>query len=165
MIPTVRKTWAPRGCTPRVHHWARHDRISAISALSVSPRRKRVGLYYWLRNRNLTALDVSQFLRALLRHLPGPVIVLWDKGNIHRGPHIRALCARHPRLHLEAFPAYAPELNPDEGVWKHSKAALANGRPSDLWELELALHACLRDLSLSLPNLRGCIRQTGLPLV
>lgn len=72
---------------------------------------------------------MAVFLRLLLRHLPGPLIVLWDGGGIHRGPALRALLARHPRLHVERFPAYAPELNPDEQVWNHFKRHLANGAP------------------------------------
>jgi transposase len=39
------------------------------------------------------------------------------------------MCGRHRRLHLELFPSYAPELNPDDGVWKLAKEELANGRP------------------------------------
>ena len=41
----------------------------------------------------------------------------------------------HPRLHLEYFPSYAPELNPDEGVWSLAKRDLANGCPLDADEL------------------------------
>ncbi|MFH1741892.1 MAG: transposase [bacterium] len=42
LIPTVRKTWAPRGQTPIHRHRYRHDKISAISGISVSPNRKRL---------------------------------------------------------------------------------------------------------------------------
>ena len=41
----------------------------------------------------------------------------------------------HPRLRLERFPSYAPELNPDEGVWNLAKHDLANGCPKDLDDL------------------------------
>lgn len=75
------------------------------------------------------------FLRALLRHLRKHVIVVWDGGSIHKGPDVRALLQRCPRLHVERFPGYAPELNPDEFVWTHFKAALANGRPDNLHQL------------------------------
>jgi hypothetical protein len=52
--PTVRRTWAPRGETPISHAWDRHDRLSVLSALTVSPgargrrrrRRRRVGLLF-----------------------------------------------------------------------------------------------------------------------
>ena len=96
---------------------------------TVSPRRQRLGLYCHLYPTNITHREVAVFLRLLLRHLPGPLIVLWDGGGIHHGPELRALLARHPRLHVERFPAYAPELNPDEQVWNHFKRHLANSAP------------------------------------
>jgi putative transposase len=59
---------------------------------------------------------VVLFLRHLLRHLPGPVIVLLDNANTHKGEPLEEIRRQHPRLRLENFPAYTPELNPDEGV-------------------------------------------------
>ena len=140
LIPNVRRTWAPRGQTPIVWHRYRRDKISAISAVTVSARRRRVGLYiHFHPDQNITHVEVAVFLRALLRHLHGHVLVVWDGGSIHKGPDVRTLLARCPRLHVERFPGYAPELNPDELVWAHFKAALANGRPDDLDELLAAL--------------------------
>ncbi len=48
LTPTVRRTFAPRGETPILRNWDRHDRISAISAITVSPTRRRLGLVYRL---------------------------------------------------------------------------------------------------------------------
>jgi hypothetical protein len=48
LTPTVRRTFAPRGQTPIIKSWDRHDRISAISAVTVSPKRRRLGLYFHL---------------------------------------------------------------------------------------------------------------------
>src|SRR5439155_5113708 len=45
LLPTVRRTWAPRGTTPIVRHRYRRDKVSAISAVTVSPQRHRCGLY------------------------------------------------------------------------------------------------------------------------
>jgi len=45
VAPTVRRTWAPVGCTPLIHHHFANDRISVISGISVSPTRKRLGLF------------------------------------------------------------------------------------------------------------------------
>ena len=52
---------------------------------------------------------------------------------------MQALAARCPRLHLEWFPGYAPELNPDEWVWAHFKTQLANGHPETLDDLMATL--------------------------
>ncbi len=163
LIPTVRRTWAPRGQTPLLRYWQRHDRLSAISGLSVSPRRQRLGLYFQLHEANLHAHEACAFVRHVLRHLRGAVIVVWDNGNIHKGPVVRALCAAFPRLHLEAFPAYAPELNPDEGVWTLTKGALANGRPDSREALRVDLLVSLRRTRRSQRLLRGCFTQSDLP--
>ena len=163
LIPSVRKTWAPRGQTPLLRFWQRHDKISVISGVSVSPRRQHVGLYYQLHPTNIHHAEVCAFLRHLLRHLRGAVFVLWDNGRIHRGQVIRAFCRAFPRLHVAFFPAYAPELNPDESVWHRAKAALANGRPDDVAALAAHLRASLTRLRRSQRALRGCITQSDLP--
>ena len=141
----------------------RHDRISVISGVSVSPRQQRLGLYYQLHPHNIRQAEAVAFLQHLLQHLRGPVIVVWDNGTIHGGDPIRALCRRHPRLRLERFPAYAPELNPDEGVWAHAKRTLANGRPDTQATLHAHLAATLNELRYAPRRLRGCITHSGLP--
>ena len=163
LIPTVRRTWAPRGHTPIFRCWDLHDRISAISGIAVSPRRRRFGLYFRCHFENIRQPQVCGFLRHLLRHLRGPVIVLWDRAKIHRGPALAELCAAFPRLRLEHFPTYAPELNPGEGVWTMTKATLANGRPDSILELQAHLLESLVALRRSQRALRGCITRSDLP--
>jgi len=164
LAPTVLRTWAPRGQTPLLRHWARHDRISVISGLSVSPIRQRLGLYYQWHHHNFRQAEVCGFLSHLLRHLRGPVIVLWDRLRLHRSAATEAMCRRIPRLHLAYFPAYAPELNPDEQVWTLTKKMLANGSPDDRYDLVLSLIAALERCRTSPSRLRGCIAHAGLPL-
>ena len=101
----------------------------------MSPQRQRLGLYYLLYFDNIGQEEVCRFLRELLRHLRGSVIVLLDNSSTHHGEALGKLLDRHPRLHLEYFPSYAPELNPDEGVWSLAKRDLANGCPLDADEL------------------------------
>jgi transposase len=135
LIPSVRKTWSPVGQTPVVRHRYAHDRISALSGIAVSPKRCRCTLYCQLYDDNIQGEEVAVFLRHLLHQVRGHLIVLLDNGPIHRGDPVQDLLARTSRLHLEPFPAYAPELNPDEGVWNHLKNTLANGRPDTQGEL------------------------------
>jgi len=70
----------------------------------------------------------------LLRHLRGPVIVLLDNSSTHQGKPLQQLLRQHSRLQIELFPSYAPELNPDEGVWSLAKRVLANSCPNDVEE-------------------------------
>src|SRR5256884_8028389 len=81
---------------------------------------------------NIGQEEVCVFLRELLRHLRGPIIVLLDNSSTHKGEPLEKLRARHPRLKIEHFPAYAPDLNPDEGVWSLAKGELANSCPRNV---------------------------------
>lgn len=163
LIPNVRRTWAPRGHTPVLVHCYRHDRLSVISGLALSPRNRRLGLYLRCRARNLTGLDIRGFLHQLLRHLRGPVVLLWDRGPIHRRREVTAFLARHPRLHVYAFPAYAPELNPAEFVWTQADGALANGVPDNVAALYQDLRRATRRLRRSQKLLWSCIYASDLP--
>src|SRR5208337_93434 len=108
--PNIRRTWAPKGQTPVFYHLYKQDRISSISALSVSPKRKRLALYLRFRARNLNGLDVRSFLKELLKHFRGSTVLLWDRGTIHRRKEVKRFLFEHPRIHMEYFPAYAPEI-------------------------------------------------------
>ena len=137
--PLVRRSWAKTGQTPVLDSWGRHrDKVSVIGAVSISPRAHRLGLYFATDPKDFfNAQRVVGFLRDLLRHLRGKVIVVWDGGTNHKGPEIRQFLARNRRLTLERLPAYAPDLNPVEVVWswlKYSK--LANFVPADVRDLE-----------------------------
>ena len=77
LVPTVARTWAPRGKTPiHRHRQGQRDKLSVISGISVSPKRHHLGLYYLLFYENIGQEEVCVFLRELLRHLRGPIIVL-----------------------------------------------------------------------------------------
>ena len=151
------------GCTPQLRHSYRRDRISAISGISVSPRRQRLGLYVQLHRHNITGTEVVGFLRHLLRHLRGPVVLLWDGHKIHRRRDVTAFIRQHPRLRAYPFPGYAPELNPDEFVWTKTKKALANGTPRDVTQLHAPLRRSLRRLQRSQRLLWSCIHGSELP--
>jgi putative transposase len=146
-----------------VRHRYRHDRLSVCSGVAVSPQRRRVALYLRCRPRNLSGLDIRAFLQHLLRHLRGPIDVLWDRGPIHRRREVRAFLAHHPRLAVHYFPAYAPELNPAEYVWAHADHELANGAPDDLRQLRQRLDGATRRLRRSQPLLWSCIYASDLP--
>jgi transposase len=163
LIPNVVRTWAPRGQTPVHRHRYRRDKISVISGVSASPGRQRLNLFYQLYYNNIGQEEVCCFLRDLLRHLRGPVIALLDNSTIHRGRPLAELLRRQPRLQVEYFPAYAPELNPAEGVWSQAKRKLANGCPRDVEELMQDVIRSINSIRRSPTKLRACIRQSELP--
>jgi putative transposase len=119
--------------------WGRHrDKVSVIGAVTVSPVAHRLGFYFATDPGDFfNAGRVVGFLRELLGHLRGPVIVAWDGGSNHKGPLVREFLRRNRRLTLERLPAYAPDLNPVEAVWSWLKyGQLANFVPADVHDLD-----------------------------
>jgi transposase len=112
------RTYAPVGQTPILREWCTRDHLSAISA--ISPEGK---LYFQSQDRALDSSDVVAFLEHLLREVPGRLVIIWDGAPIHRSHIIKEFLANGAalRLHLERLPAYAPELNPGEGLWQQLK--------------------------------------------
>jgi transposase len=168
LTPTVRRTWAPRGQTPVLSCWDRRDRLSAISALTVSPAAGRVNLYFDVLadNANVTAADVIDFLNCLRGRLRAPLTVVWDGSNTHsRSAAVRAYIADHPAVVAETLPADAPDLNPDEWVWGWSKyGRLANLAAADTGWLRDHVIGDLVDLKARPHLLHSFIRGAGLSL-
>lgn len=164
LTPTVRRTLAPRGKTPILAAWDRRDRLSAISAITVSPVAARPNLYFEVHPAHVRGPEVVSFLADLHRRL-GPLTVIWDRGPIHdKAVIVRAWLANHPGVVTEKFPGYVPDLNPDEGVWGWTKyGRLANLAADDTDQLWDRVADELTTLKSSPELLRGFIRETRLP--
>jgi len=141
----------------------KHRKVSAITALAISPKRCRIALYLRFQRRSFKGPDIQRFLRALLEQIAGPLVVVWDGASIHRDKTVKALVRQHPRLHLEEFPGYAPDLNPAEYIWAHADADLANSLLKDQDHLMRRLNKERRKLSNSSQLLWACIRAADLP--
>jgi transposase len=117
-LPSVVRTYAPVGQTPILREWYTRDHLSAISALS--PEGK---LYFYTQDYAMNSADVVAFLEHLLREVSGCMVIIWDGAPIHRSQVVREFLSNGAaqRLHLERLPAYAPELNPGEGLWQQLK--------------------------------------------
>jgi hypothetical protein len=81
--PLNRRTWAPRGRRPEQRAWQRHDRLSVIASLHVSPRR-RLGHYFRIHSHNVRTAEVVKYLRDLHRQLGRALIVVMDRLPAHR---------------------------------------------------------------------------------
>jgi transposase len=78
--------------------------------------------YFRLYKGAIRSPQVVDFLGHLLRHIKGPLLVIWDGLPQHRSRMVRTFVeAQGGRLALEFLPAYAPELNPTEYIFGHLK--------------------------------------------
>ena len=158
-LPAVVRTWAPRGVTPVLHALLTRDHLSVISGITPTGQ-----FLLQMRVRSLRGPDVVRFLRHLLRHIRGKLLVIWDGAPIHRAQVVKDFLAQGgaARLWLERLPAYAPELNPDEGIWNLLKRVeLRNLCCDDLTELRLELRLAAARLRQKRAVIDGCITQCG----
>jgi len=108
-------------------------------------------------------MGVIRFLKHLLRVVPGPIVMVWDKHTIHRRRKVKAFLARHRRIHVYEFPTAAPELNPTEFVWTQVSAYTANTAPHDMTELRANVRAAVARTRHSPKRLWACIAASELP--
>jgi transposase len=166
MLPVLRRTWAPCGITPTFAVRVRSpEKVSGIGALVASPRRRQITLALALYCRlNIRGPQVLRFLRHLARHVRGPVILVWDRGNPHKHALVRAWLTRHPRWTAVWFPPYAPELNPVELLWGYRKyGRLANVAPDTVDAIRTHVRRERRRLDRHPQRLRSFFRHSALP--
>jgi transposase len=163
LLPTVVRTWAPRGQTPVLTAPLSKAHLSAIGAITAEGR----VLCRVVEDRALTGVEVVRFLRHLLQHLPGKLLVLWDGASIHHGETVKTFlrAGGAQRLHLERLPGYAPDLNPAEGLWRLVKRRELKNLVCDaLWELRLEFRQALARLRHRPDLIRACVAHAGYSL-
>jgi transposase len=145
LLPGVVKTYGPKGETPVVDEWQTRDHLSVMGGVT---RQGRV--YSLVRPTSLNGLHSIEFLVHLGRLAGDRLLVIWDGSPIHRRAEVRKFVEEAgDKIHLEPLPAYAPDLNPVEWMWRHLKdVEMANLTCQDLHQLHLELY-------LSLGRLRG----------
>jgi transposase len=159
-LPSVVRTYAPRGQTPMLREWWTRDHLSAISA--ISPEGK---VYFRSQDRALNSAGVVAFLEHLLREVPGRMVIIWDGSPIHRSQVIKEFLAHGgaQRIHLERLPAYAPELNPDEGLWAQLKGVeLRNVCCDHIPHLRGELRDAVKRVRRKPRIIQGCFKGVGL---
>jgi transposase len=118
LLAALVRTYSPVGHTPILSVPLTRDHLAVISAITPDGR-----LYLTIQKEAFKGPAIVRFLHHLLRHIPGKLLLIWDGLPAHHGPAVRAFLTQGgaQRIHLERLPAYAPDLNPDEGVWHYLK--------------------------------------------
>ncbi len=167
MAPLIRRTWARKGQTPVLRQRTNsYKKVSVIGALTVARQRNRVGFCFRLHpDANIDTEKVAEFLGELDRQLPGPIVLLWDRFGPHKSRKMNVFLAKHPDLHPEFFPPYAPELNPTERVWSYLKLnPMANDPALRLDDLTRSTRKHARSVQRKESLLRGFLKLAGIPL-
>jgi transposase len=141
LLPSIVKTYAPRGQTPILDEWQTRDHLSVMGGVTLSG-----SVYTLIRSQSLNGLHTIAFLIHLQHQIKGRLLVIWDGSPIHRRAEVQAFVAAQSAnmIHIESLPPYAPDLNPVEWFWQHLKnEELSNLTCLDLEELHQELHLAL----------------------
>jgi transposase len=114
-------TWAPVGKTPTVRATGARFGLNMMSAINA-----KGALRFSVFAGTLTAAGFIAFLKRLLHDAAvtgaGPVFCIVDGHPVHRSTAVAEFVASTDgALRLFRLPAYSPQLNPDEWVWKNAK--------------------------------------------
>jgi transposase len=119
---TSMAVWGPCGQPLVVRCDASRTKTSFYGALNL-----KTGQVVAQEVAHMTAESTASYLETLLSHYPAvPILLLWDRAPWHRGETIRKVLAANPRLELVSFPTAAPDLNPQEHVWKATRRVVSH---------------------------------------
>ena len=74
------RTWARKGETPILKTPCKYEHLSVAGALTLSGR-----VLIKVQEKAFTGEDSVEFLKHILREVPGQVIVIWDGAKIQCG--------------------------------------------------------------------------------
>lgn len=111
------RSWGERGRTPIVRISGQRQKVNAISAVSA-----RGGFWFAVYSERLNAALFIKFLKQFLATRKQSVILIVDGHPAHRAKIVaQYVQSVKGRLQLVFLPPYAPDLNPDEFVWRQLK--------------------------------------------
>lgn len=160
LLPAGVRTYAPRGQTPILRWPLTRDHLSVISAITPDGK-----LYLMSQEVAFRGPAIVRFLKHLLRQIAGKLLVIWDGLPAHHGQEVKAFlrAGGTERLHLERLPGYAPDLNPDEGVWRYLKRVeMKNLCCRDVKELRYELRKATARLRHKTDVIVSCFGEAGL---
>jgi transposase len=149
-------TWAPVAKTPAVRTTGARFGLNLISAISAQG-----ALRFSVLTGTLTAAGFIAFLQRLVHdaehHGSNPVFCIVDNHPAHRAKAVdRFVGSTGGALRLYRLPAYSPQLNPDEWVWKNVKAdGVAPAAPKGPEQMKAVVTARLRRLQRLPQIVRG----------
>jgi hypothetical protein len=109
--------------------------------------------------------DYRDLIIASHRQLSAPVIWCGDNLNIHLAPELAGFAAgNNDWLRIFRLPAYAPGLNPAEGIWSLLKRAMANFAAAGLDSLVRIVKRKLKKIQYRPHLIGGCLAAAGLTI-
>ncbi|MFF3543264.1 winged helix-turn-helix domain-containing protein [Streptomyces platensis] len=106
--------------------------------------------------------DFRGLLIRARNQLGGRIVLVWDNVRLHLTAGLREFIAANASWHtVFQLPPYAPDLNPQEGIWSLVKSDLGNLAAADLADIR-AVNRRLKQIQYRPDVVDGCLTGTGL---
>ena len=144
---TLSHSWGVRGEKIEVKNYGRQGRVNLIGALEVG-----TGLFHGILTRfSVNATRFRRYLCHLKREMPqDKLILICDNASFHHARWLKAwLAEQQDWLQLAFLPAYSPDFNPIERLWRWLKEEYVHNR---CWPSQTALASHLQEMLAELPQ-------------
>ena len=170
--PPKARTWARRGQTPVVTVTGKGSgRVSIAGLLCLKPGHRGRLMFRTLTHRgrkgeksSFTEADYIALLDTAHQRLNAPIVLVWDNLNTHVSKAMSDFIDGRDWLTVIRLPAYAPDLNPTEGVWSNLKRGIANLVAHGVDHLARTVKRQLRQIQNQPDLAAGFLAQTGMTL-
>lgn len=163
--PPIRRTWGKRGKTPIIKSTGSWKSLSVTGIIVTKARRRKPKAYFTVKKGSVRSGDTIKTLKHLMKCVRGGIALLWDGLPAHRAKIVKEFLFAHKNRFpmIERFPAYAPELNPQEYIWSASKGKdMANFCPSKDNDLHAQTKKSLKRIQRSENVIQGALKKSGL---
>ena len=144
---TLTYSWGPKGEKIQIKNYGRHGRVNMIGAFELGS-----GVFYGL----LTSFKVkSQRYRRFLCHLKremrqDKIMVIADNASFHKAKWLQKWYTQQQEwLYVEFLPAYSPDFNPIERLWRWMKTEYIHNQ---CWVNKAALKKTLQGMLQEMPQ-------------
>lgn len=136
----IRRLWLPKGAKTVIKVERKRRAQSFIGFLNLKTGEELLYRLSWQKQD-----EIIPVLEALVQKYPDKhICIIWDNARFHHGKKLKAkLSTTLKTIHLINLPAYAPDHNPQEKVWKYGKDKLANNQRVSLEETVSAFESII----------------------
>jgi len=122
--PTLIRRWSLKGQQPEINTYYGYTAKSIFGSVNLT----NGDLIYRFASRQ-NQKEFIRHLRQILNKYPKKTIWLYaDRAGWHTGRRVKQFLHEHKRLKLKHLPAYSPQLNPVERLWKFMRLNVTHNR-------------------------------------
>lgn len=164
--PPVVKTWGRKGVTPSIRSAGGWKNMSLLGMTTYAPYKNKTDSLVWIQKKSVKTEAILRVLHDLKKryaHTGHPFILLWDGLPAHRAGRVQGFVQESAYwLTVHRFPAYAPELNPQEYQWSSLKRkTLGNYCPPTMSALAQKARRGIQKMRAS-SSLKEFLKKSGL---